>query len=433
MSTETPSSPKESPSKSLTPSWALSFYRRQRSPRQSQSALDLKKRSQSVSQSASPSASQSQPGGLLVPQLTSISTSDSDESPSIRSSRSRGRGSFKDMMNRLRSSSSVTLVDEGIQESDFKHIDNWYHGFDRYNQLVTTQTSPNQSYESEEFSRISNTLTKNCGGRFLHGLPEAVFDFSLLWCPAGSLTRKDSQEPSWSWTGWEGPVNFPFDVTNSPDLQSTPKSDGQLFRSEVTQYHVGPQSAPYTVRREKKEADLRIQFPPYFHAPRGSDASVDSNTLFFTAYTIPAEGFSIEQLTYENKEIPCSHLINESKQHCGVIMDFEEAISAPSSTGPFEFILVSRNLRREPLTHTRRPAVPTIHPPGTPIWDGTRFVWDQEVVDFDEEVFATGPWKVLNVVLIKWVGDHAERVAVARIHEDAWLKLSPVKKHIVLR
>jgi hypothetical protein len=326
------------------------------------------------------------------------------------------------------------MIDEALQESDFKQVNNWPLGFDRYNQLITTQVSPAHSYSSEEFSKILRVLTKNCGGSFLHGLPEAVFDFSLLWCPAGITTRKeDSTEPSWSFQGWAGPVNFPFDPTNSPDLHSMPKSEGNWFKSEITQYHVGPQSAPYTVRREKRDAALRIQYPPYFHAPRGYDASADSNTLQFSAYTIPADGFSAEQLRHDRKAIPCSHLMNEEKQHCGVIMDYEESISAPSSTGPFEFILVSRNIRREPLTHTRRPVVTTVHPPNTPIWNGARFIWDQEVVDFDEEVFADGPWKVLNVILIKWVGDHAERVAVARIHEDAWLKLSPVKKDIILK
>jgi hypothetical protein len=40
---------------------------------------------------------------------------------------------------------------------------------------------------------------------------------------------------------------------------------------------------------------------------------------------------------------------------------------------------------------------------------------------------------MLNVILIKWVGEHAERVAVARIHEDAWLQCAPIKKEIVLR
>jgi hypothetical protein len=55
------------------------------------------------------------------------------------------------------------------------------------------------------------------------------------------------------------------------------------------------------------------------------------------------------------------------------------------------------------------------------------------VDDFDAKPFAPGPWKMLNVMIIRWHGDHAERVAIARIHEDAWLKLNPKRKDIVLR
>ena len=242
---------------------------------------------------------------------------------------------------------------------------------------------------------------------------------------------RESSEPSWSWTAYDGAVVFPFDPTTCPDVYTAPKSEGEIFRSEIVQFHVGPKDAQYTVRREKN-GSLRIKYPPYFHAPRGSEISAESNTLRFTAFTISADGFTAEQLDYQNKEIPCSQLLNEMHQQCGVIMDFESALSEPSSDGPFEFVLLSRNFRREPASHTRRPANRTFHPPGTPIWDGERFVWDQEVVDFDDEVFEDGPWKMLNVMLIKWVGEHAERVAIARIHESAWLAKSPVRKEIVL-
>lgn len=76
-----------------------------------------------------------------------------------------------------------------------------------------------------------------------------------------------------------------------------------------------------------------------------------------------------------------------------------------------------------------------MHSPGTPIWDGERFVWDEEVVDFDEGVFAAGEWNVLNVMLVRWNEScgHAERVAIGRMHEDAWKALGPQRKDIVLR
>jgi hypothetical protein len=178
---------------------------------------------------------------------------------------------------------------------------------------------------------------------------------------------------------------------------------------------------------------LRAKYAPYFHAARGTDAKTDSNTLRFRTAAISADSFSSEQMLYDGKEIPCSELLDEKKQHCGIIMDRLSALDEPDELGPYEFVLLSRNLRREPEAHTRRSANPTVHPPGTPIWDGERFVWDQMVVDFDEGVFEEGPWKMLNVMLIRWNGEFAERVAIARIHEDAWKARNPTRKDIVLR
>lgn len=336
------------------------------------------------------------------------------------------------MVGRIRSASSASTASNKSHDSNLNEVGNWFYGFRKYNQLVSTRALNDPDNTPQAFAKATKALTKSCGGQFLHGLSEAAFDFSLLWCPAEKLTRSFNDEPSWSWQAFHGPVNFPFDPTTCPDIYTTPRSEGEWFRSEILNLHVGPESAQYTVRREKCNS-LRIKYPPYFHAPRGSDASVESNTLRFTAWAISAQGFTAEQLHYQGKEIPCSQLFNPSNHHCGVIMDFESTISEPSSTGPFEFVLLSRNLRRDPSEQARRPAMPLMHPPGTPIWDGERFVWDKEVADSDESLFTPGPWTMLNVMLIKWVDGFAERVAIARIHEHAWTQCNPVKKDIVLR
>lgn len=285
-----------------------------------------------------------------------------------------------------------------------------------------------------EFTKASKQLTKNCGGNFIHGLPEAMFDYSLLWCPADATIARDDNEPSWSWTSHDGRINFPFDPTNCPDTYTLPRSTGETFRSEIQNFHIGPQSTPYTIRRDK-HSSLRIRYPPYFHAPRGSDPTLESSTLRFTAHTVPADSFTASQLHYSGSEIPCSQLLNSEGKQAGVLMSHESSISAPHYHGPYEFVLLSRNKRVEPAEHTRRPVKETMHPPGTPIWDGERFVWDEEVVDFDEEVFEAGEWKVLNVMLIRWDEQRgqAERVTVGRMHEDAWMKLGPLRKDIVLR
>ncbi len=391
-----------------------------------------------IRRSISPSKQSVQEAHARQPSASGLqhrSTSGSSNSDDSRSSKSGRRPSVRGMMSRLRSPSiasiaSITSINS--QDQDLDELPNWFHGFRKYNQLVSTDVSVKQAYPSQDFSKASKALTKSCGGQFIHALPEAVFDFSLLWCPAEKLSRNNSNEPSWSWTAYDGRVNFPFDPTTCPDIYTAPRSDGEWFRSEVVNYHIGPKETPYTVRREKCKS-LRMKYPPYFHAPRGSDATIEANTLRFSAPTIPADGFIAEQLVRDEKDIPCSQLLNEKNQHCGVIMDYESSISEPSSTGPFEFVLLSRNLRREHSEKARRPSDSTTHPAGTPIWDGERFMWDEEVVDFDDECFEPGPWKMLNVMLIKWVGDYAERVAIARIHEDAWLQQSPVKHDIVLK
>ncbi|KAJ4381611.1 hypothetical protein N0V86_002975 [Didymella sp. IMI 355093] len=335
------------------------------------------------------------------------------------------------MVNRIRSASNASIPKDQNQEPGFKEIDDWFTGFQRYNQLVTASEQP---HTTSEFTKATKQLTKNCGGNFIHGLPEAMFDISLLWCPADASTTRDDSEPSWSWTSHNGRVNFPFDPTSCPDTFTLPRSAGETFRSHIQNFHIGPESTPYTIRRDKHPS-LRIHYPPYFHAPRGHDPSLESSTLRFTTHCIPADGFTASQLHFGSAEIPASQLITPDGKHAGVLMSHESAISAPHYHGPYEFVLLSRNKRVPPAEGTRRPAKQTMHPPGTPIWDGERFVWDEEIIDFDEEVYGLWDWCVLNVMLIRWDEERgvAERVAVGRMHEDAWNALGPAKKDIVLR
>jgi hypothetical protein len=344
---------------------------------------------------------------------------------------------MSDLGNRLRSSSSVSVRSDvgALQEKDFKAVEGWLNGFDKYNQLITTQVSKDPSYPQEDFAKICKALTKQCGGGFVHALPEALFDLALLWCPAERMVRKPvgTTEPSWSWTGWTGAVNFPFDPINCRETRRLP---GDFFKSEITNFHIGPQKQPYTIRREKKEK-LRIQFPPYFHAPFGSDSTTDSQTLRFTTQAISAEKFGVVQEHLDKDEIPISDLNDPSGLHCGLMMDYQTDLEYPLEIkSHFDFVLLSRNRRAEPSESARRPSVPTVHPPGTPIWHDGRFLHEKSQEEFDPNQFKDGEWKLLNVMLIQWMDDehtYAERVAVGRIHEDAWKAASPVRKDIILQ
>jgi hypothetical protein len=386
------------------------------------SALRRKSVQEPEAQSQSSSSRPSTSNGLLAPRPGTARTN-SDESRT-------GRTSFRHVVNRLRSSSSASSLG-GKSRVDDNDIYDWFQGFRRYNELVTTEISPSQSYDAQAFAKATKTLTKNCGGQLIHGLPEAAFDFGLLWCPTSDLVRRDTNEPSWSWTAYSGSVNFPLDPSTCPDIYNTPKAAGELFRSEIQNFHIGPASSPYTVRREKN-GSLRMKYPAYFHAPRGADASKESNTLRFTTQTISADRFRSEQLHHNDTELPCSQLFDAQDRHCGIIMDRLSSLSTPSPVGPFEFVLLSRTKCAEAVPHTRRPTNPTIHPPGVPVWDGERFLWDEVVQECGEEL-KEGEWKMLNVMLIRWDGDVAERVAIARIHEDVWESEGPVRKEVVLQ
>ncbi|CAA9962732.1 hypothetical protein PTNB73_03633 [Pyrenophora teres f. teres] len=415
------------------------FSRRSMSPKKDSrpaSPRDSTPTSPSDSKQTSPQKESRTMNGLLSPELASLSRSNSDISP--RSSTSGRRGSILDVVkNRLRSSSNASVASNKSQVADFSDIENWFNGFRQYNRLISTSTSLTQPTPSKDIEKASKVLSKNCGGQFIHGIPEAVFDIALLWCPAGILERSNPEEPSWSWAGYSGSVNFPFDPTSCPDIYKLPRGDGSWFRSEIKHFTVGPsdQKQRYTVRRDRKSSALRVDYPTPFDTPHGSYPSIEPGTLHFSASTISAERFDVKQIEHDGKAIPCSHLINDKDQACGVIMDYESSLITTQHEGEWEYVLLSRNLWREPCPDNRRPSLNTMHPSGTPIWDGERFLWDAHVGECDEEHFAVGDWKMLNVMLIKWVdnGKHAERVAIARIHEDAWKARSPRQREIVLK
>jgi hypothetical protein len=347
---------------------------------------------------------------------------------------------------RSASSASVSLRNGSLSDKDFDLVDNWRDGFDKYNQLVTNQVSKDVAYKSEDFMKICKILTKkkDVGGNFVHGLPEAVLDLALLWCPAEKMLRKPfgCAEPSWSWMGWEGAVNFPFDPNNCPDIR---RVEGNYLISEIQRFSVGPASDPYTVRREKKHR-LRIGFKnddsgiPW----RGvKPPSEESNTLRFRAWAIPAENFYSWQLTDELKaEIACTELSCTENADgtpgpaCGVIMDYKDLIDIPvtEEACTFEFVLLSRSRRCEDKAVISDSAPNTAHLSGTPVWRGDHFDRSKQIEDFDEKVYPKGEWNMLNVMLVQHFKEgYAERVSIARIHEDVWKARKPAQKDFVLK
>ncbi|EGR44987.1 uncharacterized protein TRIREDRAFT_69187 [Trichoderma reesei QM6a] len=104
-----------------------------------------------------------------------------------------------------------------------------------YSRLVGEYTGRNMSYASDRLAGISGVLEvlqREFSLSFLHGLPEVLIHMALLWQPRDKLKRvpKDANTglplfPSWSWTGWTGPVGYEdWNVFNSmPELEDRAK------------------------------------------------------------------------------------------------------------------------------------------------------------------------------------------------------------------
>lgn len=300
----------------------------------------------------------------------------------------------------------------------------------------------NANYSAEDLSKIQRTICEVEGGRFISDLPEALFDIALLWCPAGDVTRKpleESSEPSWSWRGWNGAINFPFDPSSCPDVRRRGEPP-IFFKSKITSFVLGPETGPerYTIMNRamplKIDAEStqrpRIEYPTAGLQVLASEPpKIQGNTLRFTAQKIPASAFKMEQIyDEETQPLLCSGLIDSLDRPCGVVMDYKKKISIHQQEGKLHYVLLSIN-RRVQSTFSKNSSNVS-HPSGIPIWKNEQFLKDEEIGD-PEDYNNDGEWKMYNVMLIQEFEAKtldngtvqeafARRVAVGRIHEDAW-------------
>lgn len=100
--------------------------------------------------------------------------------------------------------------------------------FNVYTKLVGTYSQRNLTLKSDilkGFAGMFAVLEENLQSTTFHGLPAAVISHAILWSPVARLPRRgaqlfsdlsshkqasgpDPQFPSWSWVGWDGPVEY---------------------------------------------------------------------------------------------------------------------------------------------------------------------------------------------------------------------------------
>jgi ankyrin repeat protein len=96
--------------------------------------------------------------------------------------------------------------------------------FGMYIEMISLYNSRDLSYPQDAlpaFSGILNSLARSFPSGFISGLPRLFLDIALLWQPFSKAKRRTAKEggttapprllPSWSWCGWQCPVD-PFSL-----------------------------------------------------------------------------------------------------------------------------------------------------------------------------------------------------------------------------
>lgn len=283
------------------------------------------------------------------------------------------------------------------------------------------------------FAGIQSVLAQAMETSFFQGLPEIFFDYALCWVPKGAYNRRKSFAvqadfslfdpsnplfPSWSWAGWETPVNLGFWMAS------------WAYRSEMDWYIVSQKdvAVKLSIPRERHE---RLT---YSGEKRGnkyvSPPQRDMKALL--ANIVPRESIDPMAEEWRNAQVVACYTtsaffwldgtpwslggherawsgnvnlaIKDSlKRVVGcVLLPIDLAEDCQEDPMQFEFILVSRMLRQRQTETQKR----------------LRYF---DTVEFEER-----DWCTLNVMMVtRLKGGAAFRVSVGVVHEDAWVEAQP--------
>lgn len=311
----------------------------------------------------------------------------------------------RDRLNPLASSPAL------LRAADYKK--EWNEFFGLYSRVVYMYSARDLSYPSDILDAFSGVLAglNHCfGASFIFGLPEAIFDVALLWRPRSKsisiIQRRQESEPtnsksilsfpSWCWTGWVGGSGYHF---GSQTLHwGQIKSAKFNVLSEVTSFAIINQGVVRYIERDHSTFYRRSDLEDTPSPPLPTNHKLNATVLQFFALATPAEAFHVKY--YSNRDATLAFLDAQEKVR-GYLYDGGVLNSQPLESPTFEFVLLSRVSR--PFEEWKS------------FEDIEKFKWD-----------------IVNVLLIKWNGEFAERVAIGFMHANLWEKSQPVRKWIRL-
>jgi len=321
----------------------------------------------------------------------------------------------------------------------------WEQGFRNYVWLLQRYTTRKLSYEKDiinAFSGLSAILQHRCGGSFIYGLPESIFDVALLWFPGdNSLVRRQNEItgqtfPSWSWAAWKGKVSYLEYYNLSDNTEDYLGYLNFVIHPEISSFHVEDTSGYRLIDRSAMvnfSGQERPRSTLNFAQDSNQSRSYTSRPiLHFQTYSATPIGLSLRRQNFQiwvSGTVGFDLVDTESISH-GIFlgsMDWPESFCLNSD---MELILLFRNISSPdrsgpnslPSLTGRKPHLNTSFNPY-----GYRSSRRE-----DSESESDWKWSLFILMLIEWTGDVAERVGIVMMYEADYLKLQPKVKDIQL-
>lgn len=146
-----------------------------------------------------------------------------------------------------------------------------FWAFEVYKRLIEVYTRRQFSFKGNilrGFAGVFAVLNRHFHGETVFGLPVAIFPHALLWSPAARLPRRgcrlptpsdtsmgkpDRQFPSWSWAGWDGPVEYRlFNLTGG---------DTKLPTLSVARFRIGSGASQKIIKSGEFSSGLVEELP----------------------------------------------------------------------------------------------------------------------------------------------------------------------------
>lgn len=310
--------------------------------------------------------------------------------------------------------------------------------FNVYESLVKQYSPRALTFPSDSliaFAGVLSAMAESFGWKFASALPDSAFDLALLWRPMFGATLRPRPlsgqnaepvvctSPTWCWTAWHG------DLFWDPWRLDSFAAQDISVKTEVASFWIQDFDGLRRIQRGRAlDSDVEIVGHTVDEL-----TNVDS-ALVFEAKTIDIEAYNIsppqvDRCALWNSEIAGGGLSNYfrnhmshslwiydvSGRHCGTFPGFgvHEWSTQFKNSLRYDMVLLSRNSQGE----VTRTAIQ--HFQGH---DLLEYPSDRE---YYEEIFDTRYYKyksdwALNVMLVRWENDLAERVAVGHMHADAW-------------